>query len=93
VQLWHWPASLWPEKEPVWSFSGRREKEGAGVEERKGPITDKNDADDAQGFDVNVKGVFCSIKHEIPALLKSGGEPIINTLSIAGGVGMARVPL
>jgi hypothetical protein len=33
------------------------------------------------------------MKHEIPALLKSGGEPSINTLSIAGGVGMARVPL
>ena len=65
----------------------------AGVEERMGPVTDKNDADYSLVFDVNVKGVFYSMKHEIPAMLKNGGGSIINTSSIAGLAGMAGVPL
>lgn len=60
----------------------------AGVE-ALGPITDLTEADYRKVFDINVWGVLASIKHEVPAMLKSGGGSIINTSSIAGHVGMA----
>jgi NAD(P)-dependent dehydrogenase (short-subunit alcohol dehydrogenase family) len=44
-------------------------------------------------FDINVKGVFLSMKYEIPAILKSGGGSIVNTSSVAGVVGMAGMGL
>jgi NADP-dependent 3-hydroxy acid dehydrogenase YdfG len=37
-------------------------------------------------MDINVKGVWLSMRHEIPAMLKSGGGAIVNTSSIAGVV-------
>ncbi|MEL7316425.1 MAG: SDR family oxidoreductase [Cyanobacteria bacterium J06559_3] len=39
-------------------------------------------------FDINVKGVMLSMKHEIPAMLTNGGGAIVNTASTAGTVGM-----
>jgi len=39
-------------------------------------------------FDINVKGVFLSMKYEIAAMLKTGGGSIVNTSSIAGTIGM-----
>ena len=41
-------------------------------------------------FDVNVLGVLLSLKHEIPAMLASGGGAIVNTTSVAGHIGMAN---
>jgi NAD(P)-dependent dehydrogenase (short-subunit alcohol dehydrogenase family) len=35
-------------------------------------------------IDTNVRGVFLSLKHEIPAILKSGGGAIVNNASVAG---------
>jgi NAD(P)-dependent dehydrogenase (short-subunit alcohol dehydrogenase family) len=35
-------------------------------------------------MDTNVRGVFFSLKYEIPAILKSGGGAIVNTASVAG---------
>jgi NAD(P)-dependent dehydrogenase (short-subunit alcohol dehydrogenase family) len=35
-------------------------------------------------MDTNVRGVFFSLKHEIPAILKSGGGAIVNNASVAG---------
>ena len=35
-------------------------------------------------MDTNVRGVFFSLKHEIPAILKSGGGGIVNNASVAG---------
>src|SRR5260370_40415966 len=35
-------------------------------------------------MDINVKGVWLSMRHEIPAMLKSGGGTIINTSSALG---------
>jgi len=40
-------------------------------------------------IDVNLKGVFLSMKHEIPAMLESGGGAIVNTSSVAGVLGGA----
>jgi NAD(P)-dependent dehydrogenase (short-subunit alcohol dehydrogenase family) len=38
-------------------------------------------------IDVNLKGIFLSMKYEIPALLAAGGGVIVNTASVAGLVG------
>src|SRR6202047_1956331 len=35
-------------------------------------------------IDTNVRGVFFSLKHEIPAILQSGGGAIVNNASVAG---------
>jgi NAD(P)-dependent dehydrogenase (short-subunit alcohol dehydrogenase family) len=40
-------------------------------------------------FDINVWGVLAAMKHEITAMLKTGGGAIVNTSSIAGHVGFA----
>jgi NAD(P)-dependent dehydrogenase (short-subunit alcohol dehydrogenase family) len=60
----------------------------AGIE-HTGAITDSSEADYRRTFDINVWGVLASMKHEIPALLKSGGGAIVNTSSVAGHIGMA----
>jgi NAD(P)-dependent dehydrogenase (short-subunit alcohol dehydrogenase family) len=36
---------------------------------------------------INLKGVFLSMRHEIAAMLKTGGGTIVNTASVAGLVG------
>lgn len=60
----------------------------AGVE-LGGPVTEVSEDDYRRVFDINVWGVLTSMKHEIPALLKSGGGAIINTSSVAGNTGIA----
>ncbi len=60
----------------------------AGVE-WGGPITEATEADYRRVFDINVWGVLASMKHEIPAMLKSGGGAIVNTTSTLGHVGIA----
>lgn len=60
----------------------------AGVE-LAGPLTEVQAGDYERIFQVNVWGVLAAMKHEIPAMLASGGGSIINTSSIAGQVGMA----
>ena len=62
----------------------------AGVEGTPGLTIDLQTEDNyRRTFDVNVLGVLFSLKHEIPAILKSGGGAIVNTSSIVGQVGMA----
>jgi NAD(P)-dependent dehydrogenase (short-subunit alcohol dehydrogenase family) len=63
----------------------------AGIEGELGPVTEAKVETYNKVFDINVKGVLLSMKHEIPALLKSGGGSIVNTSSIAGTIGMANV--
>jgi len=60
----------------------------AGIESL-GPVTEANEAEYRRVFDINVWGVLAAIKHEAPAMLKTGGGSIINTSSVAGHVGMA----
>lgn len=61
----------------------------AGVEGRFGLTTaEQTEENYRQVFDANVRGVLFAMKHEIPALLKSGGGSIINTSSVLGSVGM-----
>ncbi len=60
----------------------------AGVEGELAPLTEAKVETYNKVFDINVKGVFLSMKYEIPAMLKSGGGSIVNTSSIAGTIGM-----
>ncbi len=57
----------------------------AGVEQT-GPIAEFTEQDYRRVFDINVLGVFLSLKYEIPAMLQTGGGSIINTSSILGRV-------
>lgn len=42
-------------------------------------------------MNVNTKGVFLSMKYEIPALLAAGGGSIVNVSSVGGMVGVAGI--
>jgi NADP-dependent 3-hydroxy acid dehydrogenase YdfG len=43
--------------------------------------------------DINAKGVWLSMKYEIPDMLKTGGGAIVNTASAFGVIGVtARAP-
>jgi NAD(P)-dependent dehydrogenase (short-subunit alcohol dehydrogenase family) len=44
-------------------------------------------------FDVSVWGVLNSMKHEIAAMLKSGGGAIVNTSSVFGHIGAPRASI
>jgi NAD(P)-dependent dehydrogenase (short-subunit alcohol dehydrogenase family) len=50
---------------------------------------------DVEGFDrairTNIRGTFLGMKHEVPALLASGGGSIINMASLAGVHGVANL--
>ena len=65
----------------------------AGYETRLAPLTEATVEEYHRGFDINVKGVFLSMKYEIPAMLKTGGGSIVNTSSIAGTIGMTTAGL
>lgn len=49
-------------------------------------LADEEEASFDRMIAVNLKGVFLSMKHEIPAMLENGGT-IVNTASVAGLVG------
>ena len=56
----------------------------AGVELRPTPAADITEADWDRVLNVNLRGVFLCMKHEIPLLLQHGGGTIVNTSSGAG---------
>lgn len=61
----------------------------AGIEGTPFVPTPESSADNYRKvFDINVLGVLLSMKHEIPAIIRSGGGSIVNTASIAGSIGM-----
>lgn len=62
----------------------------AAIEGTLGPITETSADDVRKLFDVNVLGVIMGMKHQVPAMLKSGGGSIVNTTSGLGHVGMAN---
>ena len=64
----------------------------AGVE-LAGPLVESTPEDFRRIFDINVLGVLLSMKHEIPAMLKSGGGAIVNTSSVAGVAGFPGVAI
>jgi NAD(P)-dependent dehydrogenase (short-subunit alcohol dehydrogenase family) len=65
----------------------------AGVEQLLTPLSEQTEEAYDQIMDVNVKGVWLSLKHEIPAMLKTGGGAIVNNSSVAGLIGVPQSPI
>jgi NAD(P)-dependent dehydrogenase (short-subunit alcohol dehydrogenase family) len=59
----------------------------AGVEGALGPLVEQSAENFAHVFDINVKGVLFSMKHEIPAIARQGGA-IVNVSSMVGDIAM-----
>jgi NAD(P)-dependent dehydrogenase (short-subunit alcohol dehydrogenase family) len=59
----------------------------AGIDGASEPTSEQPMDNWADVIDINLKGVFLSMRAEIPAMLESGGGAIVNTASIAGVVG------
>ena len=55
-----------------------------------GPLSEITEEKYRAVFDINVWGVLCSMKHEVAAMLKTGGGAIVNTTSTFGHVGIAQ---
>jgi NAD(P)-dependent dehydrogenase (short-subunit alcohol dehydrogenase family) len=55
------------------------------------PIVETDSAYVRQVFDVNLMGVYFSLKYEIPAMLASGGGSIVNVSSVGGIIGMPNI--
>lgn len=60
----------------------------AGVEQPVTALADITDADFDRVIDVDLRGTFLSMKHEIPLMLANGGGAIVNTASGAGVIGI-----
>jgi NAD(P)-dependent dehydrogenase (short-subunit alcohol dehydrogenase family) len=61
----------------------------AGIEETPTPLVEQTEENYDAIIDTNVKGVWLSLKYEIPQILKQGGGAIVNNSSIAGLIAMA----
>ena len=64
----------------------------AGVE-ITGPLDAVTEEQYRRTFDINVWGVLNSMKHEIAAMLKTGGGAIVNTSSVAGHIALPQASL
>lgn len=64
----------------------------AGIEGAIGPLADLEEADWDRTINVNLKGIFLCMKHEIRAMLVQGKGAIVNTASVAGLVGAGTMP-
>jgi NAD(P)-dependent dehydrogenase (short-subunit alcohol dehydrogenase family) len=56
----------------------------AGVEQPVGPAAEVSEEQWDRIVDINLRGVFLCMKHEIPLMLQQGGGAIVNTSSGAG---------
>src|SRR6266403_2609302 len=65
----------------------------AGIEQALTPLPDQTEETYDQIMDINVKGVWLSLKHEIPAMLKTGGGAIVNNSSISGLIGVPQISI
>lgn len=63
----------------------------AGVEGQVKPIIEQTEADFDFVMDINVKGVWLSMRYQIPQMLKQGSGAIVNTSSTLGLVGFAGI--
>ena len=60
----------------------------AGTEGQFGLLTTEQTVEHYhQVCDINIRGVLLSMKHEIPAILRSGGGAIVNNSSVGGHIG------
>src|SRR4051794_18552965 len=65
----------------------------AGIEPKKpAPTADYDEDEWTRIIDINLRGVFLCMKHEIPLILKQEGGAIVNTSSGAGVIGIKGSP-
>ncbi len=65
----------------------------AGIEQYFKPLAEQSEKAYDLVMNTNVKGVWMSMKEEIPLMLESGGGAIVNVSSVFGVVGAAFGPL
>lgn len=61
----------------------------AGVSGKTAPVQDLEDADYDLLMDVNLKGIFNGLRHQVPHMIAKGGGAIVNTSSLFGVMGFA----
>ena len=65
----------------------------AGIEEIMTPFIDQTTEKFDQIMNTNVRGVWLSMKYEIPQMIKSGGGAIVNNSSVAGIMGFPQMAI
>jgi NAD(P)-dependent dehydrogenase (short-subunit alcohol dehydrogenase family) len=65
----------------------------AGIEQTMAPLTEQTVEEFDQIININVRGVWLSMKYEIPVMLKSGGGAIVNNSSVAGIMGFPQMAI
>lgn len=65
----------------------------AGIGARYVPLADQSEEEFDAVNAINVKGVWLSMKYEIPLMLRSGGGSIINNSSVGGLIGLAGMAI
>ena len=65
----------------------------AGIEESPTSLVDQTSEVFDQIMNVNAKGVWLSMKYEIPEMIRTGGGAVINTSSGAGVIGTPQMPI
>jgi NAD(P)-dependent dehydrogenase (short-subunit alcohol dehydrogenase family) len=65
----------------------------AGAYGENSSLSDQSNAEYDRIMDVNVKGVWLSMKYQIAQMIKQGSGAIVNSASILGVVAMPTVPL
>ncbi len=65
----------------------------AGIEGLVAPLVDQTDDNFRTVMDINVRGVWLSMKYQIPEMLKTGGGAIVNNSSVAGMIGFGGISI
>ena len=65
----------------------------AGIGQALTPLPEQTEETYEQSIDTNVKGVWLSLTHEMPAMLQTGGWASINNASGVGLIGFPTVPV
>lgn len=65
----------------------------AGIEQIPTPLVEQTEETFDQIMEINVKGVWLCMKHQIPQMLVSGGGAIVNMSSISGMIGASGLPI
>jgi NAD(P)-dependent dehydrogenase (short-subunit alcohol dehydrogenase family) len=65
----------------------------AGIEGNIAPLAEQTVDDYESVLGINVRGVFLSMKYEIPQMLKNGGGAIVNMSSVLGLIGFPGTAL